>query len=359
MEHRVGFIGFGGMGGGYHYDVAADRPDVGDYKPVAAYDVQEEQRKIAAEKGLKVYDNLEDFLASDEFDIVVVATPNQYHCDLTCRALKAGKHVICEKPAAMSPEEFQLMMDTAKETGKLLCVHQNRRTDRDFKIAKEIIEKGMIGTPYMVEANIVDNCNGYMFGWRSHPDQGGGMLLDWGVHVLDQILYLIQEPIKSVYATVRNINGCLVDSYSKIIMTFESGLVAQMVASRCPHTPNMPKWSVSGDKGAFSIDRTCGPKAEVTRMINERYETRDELVYEGNGVPVIRPTQYLEADYETFTYPPEGQEVVQDWAELYKNMLNAIDGKEELIVKPEQVLRVLKVIEAAFESSKTGKSVQF
>lgn len=53
MEHRVGFIGFGGMGGGYHYDVAADRPDVGDYKPVAAYDVQEEQRKIAAEKGIE------------------------------------------------------------------------------------------------------------------------------------------------------------------------------------------------------------------------------------------------------------------------------------------------------------------
>jgi uridylate kinase len=95
MKHRIGFIGYGNMGGGYHWEVAHDRTDVcDDLKPVAVFDFRESQRKLAEERGMKAYDNFDDFIKHEDMDIVVVACGNNFHCEMTCRALEAGKIVI-------------------------------------------------------------------------------------------------------------------------------------------------------------------------------------------------------------------------------------------------------------------------
>ena len=103
MNYRIGYIGFGGMAGGYHYDTAM-REDV-PFTPTAVYDVNPDRRAYAESKGLKAFDNIGDFLASRIFDIVLVATPNQFHCPYVCAALEAGYHAMSEKPAAMTSAE--------------------------------------------------------------------------------------------------------------------------------------------------------------------------------------------------------------------------------------------------------------
>ena len=355
MQHKVGYIGFGGMGGGYHVDVAR-REDV-PFEPVAAYDLNPDKREIARSKGLVTFDTLQEFLDSRMFDFVVVATSNQFHCPMTCAALEAGYNVMCEKPVAMSSEEVQRMIDASKKSGKLFTVHHNRRWDRDFMIVKQSIENGDIGMPYMLE-NRVHSADGagYMNGWRAFSDHGGGMLVDWGIHMLDQVLYLVKEPIKTVSANIRSICSEEVDDYSKVIITFESGLVAQVeVTTYSPIA--LPKWLAYGDRGALIVPDFSGNNAYVRRMKEDHFFHTQELAYTDADISKRPQRKHAVDEWEKFDIPQSP--IPQDWASLYKNVGAAIDGTEELIVKPAEVLRCYKVIEAAKKSAKEGVTVQF
>lgn len=354
MGHKMGIIGYGGMASGYHHGTT-QRADL-DIEAVAAYDINPKRLEEAAAKGLKTFDNLDDFLNSKLFDFVLVATANNFHCEMVCKALEAGYHTMSEKPVAMNSAEVEKMIATSKKCGKLFTVHHNRRWDRDFMVAKKVLEAGLIGKPYMIESKIHSgpDSGGSMGGWRAFKDHGGGMFLDWGIHAMDQMLYLIQEPVKSVYATIRNIKTEEVDDYAKVSLTFESGLVAQVeVATFTP--VKLPRWFVLGEDGAFIIDDISSPKAHVRHTTDEStWESYQALAYTADGME-LRTLESFNPTFENLEAPEEN--FPQDWAELYKNVINAIDGKEELIVKPEQVLRCYKVMEAAFESSRTGKSV--
>jgi len=132
---RLGIIGFGYMGH-WHLNNA---PKVDDVKVVAAYDIVPEKVEEARSIGLRGYDKLEEFLADEEVNLVLVATPNEVHCSLACAAMNAGKNVICEKPVAMSLAEVDQMIETSKKNNVLFTVHQNRRWDVDFLAMKQII----------------------------------------------------------------------------------------------------------------------------------------------------------------------------------------------------------------------------
>ena len=255
MQYRIGYIGFGGMASGYHYDTAM-REDV-PFIPTAVFDLRESQRNLAKERGLAAFDNLQDFLDSRLFDFVLVATPNQYHCPMVCAALVAGYHAMSEKPVAMSVSEVEQMIAHAKAAGKMFTVHHNRRWDRDYLILREALDSGKIGCVHSFENRIhCKDGNGQMFGWRNYADHGGGMLLDWGIHMLDQTLDLIREPVKSVFADVRPIRS-EVDDWAKLLIRFESGITAQMEVSTFSPIP-LPKWIAYGDKGAIVVDECCG-----------------------------------------------------------------------------------------------------
>lgn len=356
MGYKMGIIGFGGMASGYHYKTTK-RDDV-DMETVAAFDIDPARLENAKNEGLTTFDKLDDFLNSKLFDFVVVATSNNYHCDMVCKALEAGYHAMSEKPVAMSSAEVEKMIAASKKSGKMFTVHHNRRWDRDFMVAKKVIEDNTIGKPYMIESRIHSgpDSGGTMGGWRGFKDHGGGMFLDWGIHAMDQMLYLIQEPVKSVYATIRNIKSEEVDDYAKVSLTFESGLVALVeVATFTPL--HLPRWFVLGEDGAFTIDGISSSKATVRRATGEStWDIRQAQAFPSYTMEK-RPQKHFKPVFEDLQAPEEN--IPQDWADLYKNVINALDGKEALIVKPEQVLRCYKVMEAAFESSKTGVSVNF
>ncbi len=356
MKHRIGYIGYAGMGGGYHYEVAKDRADVcDDLAPVAVYDVRQCQRDLAVERGLIAYDNLEDLLANDEIDTVVVATPNQFHCELTCKALRAGKHVICEKPAAMSPAELQTMIDTANETGKLLFIHQNRRFDRDFMLVKHAIETGRLGKVYNIESKF---CGGLMSGWRSFKDHGGGIFYDWGVHLIDQMVYLFNEPVKSVYADLRCEKSGEVDDRSTVEITFASGAKARVTVCGSFLAP-YNRFEVYGEKGVMWVDDIYAESGTLRASTKSEWKTSMTTAYNENG-PYEREERHLEEDLSRVTLPDDMPTLPQDWAKyLYKNIFDTIDGNAEMIVTHEQAMTVLRIIDAAFKSSETGKIIEF
>ena len=352
MKHRIGFIGYGNMGGGYHYEVAKDRDDVcDDLKPVAVYDMRESKRELAVERGLVAYDNLEDFLAHDDMDIVVVACGNNFHCEMTCKALEAGKHVICEKPVAMTLDEFDTMVATAKRCGKHFFVHQNRRLDRDFLLVKKAYEDGRLGKILDIESTTV---GGYMDGWRLLEDHAGGILYDWGVHLIDQLVYLFNEPVKNVYANLRLDYTSQVDDRSVIDFTFESGVHAKVTVCGS-YLNDTPRFMVYGTNGAIKVNSIYDETALLREYKKTPY-TATVTAYSEDGAYEREITKY-EVDVNKITYPDDGTKYEQDWAKLYKNMLDTIDGNDEMIVTYEQARTVLQIIEAAFKSSELGKSV--
>ena len=356
MAYKLGIIGFGGMAGGYHVD-AVRRADV-PFEPVAAYDIDPARLAYAKERGLAAYDNLDDFFAHEGgFDLVLVGTPNNYHCEMACRAMEAGFNVMSEKPAAMTSEELQRMIDTSERTGRLFTVHQNRRWDRDFMMIKTAIENGEIGKPYMIESRIQSpNGNGDMYNWRGMKDHGGGMLLDWGVHMLDQLCWLIKEPIKSVSANVFPLWSEEVDDYSKVIITFESGLVAHMEVVTYSPIP-LPRWMVYGDRGAMTMQDMGDPTVKVRRIKKDENKVIDVPAFIDHKVITRKQKRHFIEEFEELEVSDVG--AGGDWGSVYKNIAGVLAGTEELIVKPCEVMRTFRVIEAAFKSAAEGKTVQF
>lgn len=352
MQYRIGYIGFGSMASGYHYDTAM-REDV-PFTPTAVFDLRESQRTLAKERGLQAFDNLQDFLDSRLFDFVLVATPNQYHCPMVCAALDAGYHAMSEKPAAMSCKEIEEMMAHAEKAGKMFTVHHNRRWDRDFLMLKQALETGRIGSAFTYENRIHANGNGQMTGWRCYTDHGGGMFLDWGIHMMDQTLALITEPVKSVFAEIRSIRSGEVDDYAKVLLRFESGVTAQVEVSTFAPIP-LPKWVVFGDRGSLVIDTCCGDTGRMRWVEKTHPSPLDNVVYPDYTVSA-RQMEYFNMDKVEEAALPLSF-VPQDWASLYKNVAGALDGTEKLEVTPESVLRCFRVIEAAFRSSETGCAV--
>ena len=195
MKYKMAIIGFGGMGS-YHYSSIKEQlPEI---EVAGVYDVREERCAAAKEQGLKVYTSLEELAGDKSIGIVLVATPNNFHKDLSIQMLRSGKNVVCEKPVTMNAAELEEIISVMKETGKHFSVHQNRRWDKDFVIMKKIVDDSLLGKPYVIESR-VQGSKRVLAGWRGYKINGGGMVLDWGIHLTDQMLWMVPGRLSRVY----------------------------------------------------------------------------------------------------------------------------------------------------------------
>jgi scyllo-inositol 2-dehydrogenase (NADP+) len=338
---KLGIIGFGGMA---HWH-AENAPKTDVVQVVAAYDVDPSRLSEAMERGWRAYEDLESFLTDDEINVVLVATPNHVHRYLATMAMRAGKHVVCEKPVTLSVEDLDEMIRVSRETGRIFTIHQNRRWDKDYRIARKAIETGMIGRPISIESRVVGS-NGILHGWRSIREYGGGMVYDWGVHIIDQILDMYPDKkITSVFCRTNSIFNMDVDDYDKIILTFEDGMVAQLEVNMYSMEP-MPRWYVVGDVGTLKIDGwdCAGCVTQSAAMA----KTVAPVIVQTEAGPTRSMAPQPEETKKRLPLP----EVETSWLDFYRNLNAVVEGREELIVKPEQARRVLRVIEMCFESAK-------
>ena len=349
---RLGIIGYGGMAA-YHHDCIQTKLD-GAIQVVAAHDVDPERLALAKEKdsSVRVYDNLQDFLADDGIDMVLVATPNNFHCDLAVAAMERGLHVVCEKPVAMNLAELDKMIETANKNNVLFTVHQNRRWDHDYRSLRKSIEDGNIGKPYSIESRVHGSL-GACHGWRGHKVAGGGMLLDWGVHLIDQILDMWPPEVATVdtvFCAMHAVKVEEVDDYFKLIMKMSNGCTVHIEVGTYCLVP-MKRWYAYGDHGAIAIDGW--DRGKVVQAIETEMKWEPVIVQTAAG-----PTRTMAPRPKETLNEFETPEIVTEWSEFYKNVAAAVDGnKEDAIVKHAQVRRVFQVIEAAFLSHETNASV--
>ena len=348
--HKIGIIGFGGMAS--HHFETLKKANYQRAQVKGVFDVNPQRMEYAEKHGLIAYPSKEALLNDNEIDIVLVATTNEVHKALAIEAMAAGKHVITEKPTTMDSKEIVEIIEASKKYNKIYTIDQNRRTNKDFVLMRRKVEEGLIGEPYVIESR-VEGSRGMPSGWRTIKALGGGMMLDWGVHLIDQLMYMIDEKVVNVFCKMYRIQYSEVEDNFRLTMTFQSGLTAHIEVSTNNYITH-PRWYVLGEKGTLQIDDwDCNGK--IVRCIDKEDKWEEEIVYTKAG-PTKTMAPRNENSTETITIS-EPKDVVDDLTVVYDQMIDAIEGKAELTIKPEQALRVMKVMEAAFLSDETGQAI--
>ncbi|HIT08843.1 MAG TPA: Gfo/Idh/MocA family oxidoreductase [Candidatus Merdivicinus faecavium] len=346
MKKKVAVIGYGGMGG-WHCE-HLQNSDVAELAGI--YDIKEERRELARSRGIRAYESFEEVLADPEVDILTLAIPNDCHKEDAILGLRAGKNVISEKPVTLSSADLQEMIDAANETGKLFTVHQNRRWDADFLSMKEIYESGSLGPVFNIESR-VHGSRGIPGDWRQLPEHGGGMMLDWGVHLIDQILQMIPEKIRTVYAVMDHVTNELVDDGFKLDIRFDSGLLVRVEVGTSNFI-NLPRWYMQGRDGT-AIIYDWDLSGKIVRC--ENWDEKDV-------VPVVTAaglTKTMAPRDESTIAEHDVPKPNPDVHDFYRNVCKAIDGLEPQLVTHPQMMRVMKLMEAAFESDRQGQVIPF
>ena len=346
MKKNVIVVGFGGQGG-WHVNHALNSDVV---SLLGIYDIDQKKSELAVSRGIRAYASLDEVLADVNCDIVVVATPNDSHKEIVIKALQAGKNVVCEKPVEMSVNALDEMLKAAKESGKLFTVHQNRRWDVDYLAMKKIIRDGDIGEVIRIESRI-HGSRGIPSDWRSLKPYGGGMILDWGVHLIDQMLQLITDKISKIFCDITNITTNEVDDGFRLTIYFETGKTAHIEVGTYNFLP-LPRFYMQCKNGSAKIE-DWRQNAQVAKCL---------AWHENDVVPVqtaagITKTMAPRDEITLKTY--EIDRPISDVHDFYRNLVKAIDKTEEQIVKHCEIRRVMKVMEAAFESAELGTPVIF
>lgn len=342
---KLGIIGYGGMGK-WH---AANAPRAG-VEVVAVCDIDPIKQKEAIEADLKLYKTAEELLADKAINTVILTVPNHLHHPMCLLAAKAGKHVISEKPVALNLRELDEMEKACKEAGVFFTVHQNRRWDKDMLIVKKAIEENKLGKIFTIESKLHSG-NGYMHEWHLYKKYGGGMIYDWGVHLIDQILFMMPKAkVNTVFADIKSVLHEEVDDYFKIILKLDNGVTAHIELSTYILS-YQPRWLVGGDKGTLLINTfACDGEIYHTGKLLEKLPSQ---IVETEAGPTRQFAPVPPGGIVTEPLP----EVQTDWVDFYRNVDAVLEGKEEAKIKIPEVRRVLSIMEAAWESSETGQAI--
>lgn len=351
---KIAIIGYGGMGNN-HKKYIIQRLNDSDYPEkleiAGIYDISEERRAFATELGLHCFDSAEEIFADDSIKIVLVATPNDIHKEYVIEALSRGKNVIVEKPMAMDSDEVKEMYAAAEKYGKVFSVHQNRRWDDDYLSVKNIYDSQLIGNVYRIESRVMGS-NGIPGAWRKEAKHGGGMMLDWGVHLIDQALQMINDRVSSIYCNYSYIAGEDVDDGFDLLIKFEHGLEYRIVVDTNSFI-ELPRWQIYGMDGTGTVTnwRRDNVEGRVIR-VTQREDDKLEGVNAGNGFTKTMAARRSE------TYVETPIEIVRgDKNAYYRNFMDAVIKGDNTIVTEEQVLRVFAVMEAAKESALTNSVI--
>jgi predicted dehydrogenase len=344
---RIGVIGTGGIANGAHLPGYSQIPD--ECEIFAICDIAPEALKSTAEKYPNVPHVLSDYkalLAMPEIDGVSVCTPNFAHHQITIDALKAGKNVLCEKPIAMNAVQGAEMVAEARRAGKILQIGYNSRFLPSNQALKRYIDAGEVGDIYYARAQAL-RVRGIP-GWGVFIDkekQGGGPLIDIGVHMLDLTLWFMGHP-KPVAA---------------------SGVTYQKFGTRSDVVGFMGQW----DHTKFTVedfaaalirfDNGATIMLESSFVANLKQETQNVTLLGTEGGAEAYPLSLTQEKHRTVvSYEPKipgGNNLNTHYAEMKAFVECVRDGKEPLVTG-EHGLMVAQIMDAIYQSSEEGKEVR-
>lgn len=344
---NVAVVGYGGMGR-YH---ANHIEEFEKFNLVGIYDIKQSACDVATEKGVYVYPSFEAVLEDERVELIVCATYNDCHKDIAIRAMKAGKAVISEKPVTMCSEDLEEMIKASEETGKLFTVHQNRRWDNDYRMVKRVLDTNELGNVFSIDSRVYGS-RGIPGDWRREKQHGGGMLLDWGVHLLDQILMLNEgKKLLTVYATMTNVTNDEVDDGFRAILKFENGPEC-LVEVFTNNFIEAPRWYVCGENGT-AIIRDWDMNGEIVKI--KDWEIMDAVpIQAGAG---ITKTMAPRTDETIKKFPFE--KIYVEWADYYNNIYDVLRNGAQQLITHDQQRRLMKLMEAIIESAEKNEVIKF
>lgn len=354
---RIGVIGCGGIANGKHLPAHKHNPDS---EMVAFCDIIVERAEKAAKEygipGAKVYRDYKELLKDKTIDAVLVLTPNISHSFISVDAMKAGKHVMCEKPMAINSKEAQKMLDAAKKYKKLLTIgYQSRYTPQAIFLKKEC-EKGTFGDIYYAKAQAIRRRAVPTWGvFLDEKQQGGGPLIDIATHTLDLTLYMLNnyEPAYAVGTTYHKLNkqtdqGNAWGDWDPKKFTVEDSAFGFVVMKNGATIIVESSWALNTLSTGEACTEFSGTLAGA--------DMKDGLRINGiknNARYVLKPDLKASgvAFYDGHTESSEDREA--------RVFTQAVLGKGELVVKAEQAFVVTQILEGIYTSAKTGKPFYF
>jgi predicted dehydrogenase len=314
------------------------------------YAVWERTKNLAVEKypSIKTYRTLEDMLADNSVELVIVNTPNNTHYEYAKKALNAGKHVVVEKPFTVTVKEGKELIELAKKQNKKLSVYQNRRYDSDYKTIKRVIQQNLLGD--LVEVEMHFDRFKEVISPKVHkeiPGPGTGSLYDLGSHLIDQALELFGMPEK-IFADIQCVRPVSqVDDYFELLLFYKKLRVR--LKSSYTVREALPGYIFHGLKGSF-----IKPKTDVQEEMLQagkipgssdwgtEPESQKGLLHTEKNGEVIR--EYIQSEQGNYN-------------EFYDGIYEAIRNDKPLPVNPEESVNVIKIIEAAYKSNQTKCAV--
>ena len=335
---NVGLIGFGLAGRVFHAPLIHANPDLRLTHIVQRHGDEAEKKYPQA----KLLRDADELFSEKSIDLVVVATPNTSHFELAAKALSAGKHVVVDKPFAVTSADADKLIDLARKMGRVISAFQNRRWDGDFLTVRQILDQKRLGRLAEYESRFDRFRPALKPGaWREEAIPGSGVLFDLGSHLIDQAIVLFGRP-QGIFADLRSQRdrAVAVDSfevhlaYPALKVTLKAGSLV------CEPSPRFTLYGTQGSYLKFGLD----PQEEALKQggspAQPNWGSEPEEAW---GTLTNCNGNLTREKYPTLAgcYP-----------EYYKNIYEAITGKAELAVKPEQAKEVIRLIELAEQSAK-------
>lgn len=340
---NVGLVGFGLAGRVFHAPLISANPNLRLTHVVQRHG-NESQQKYPQAKLIRDVDGL---LADPSVDLVVVATPNASHFEIAAKSLQAGKHVVVDKPFAISSTEADELIVLARSMERLLSVFHNRRWDGDFLTVRQILNKKLLGRLAEFGSRF-DRFRPQIKpgAWREQAGPGSGVLFDLGSHLIDQAVVLFGLP-EGVSADLRpqRDGAVAIDNfevrleYSALKVTLKAGSLV------CEPSPRFVLYGTEGSYIKFGLD----PQEEALKQggspLQPNWGTEREQAW---GTHTQCDGVVARAKYPTLAgcYP-----------EFYTNVYRAINKQEELAANPEQARAVVRLIELAQQSALERRTI--
>lgn len=354
---KVGIIGCGGIANGKHMPSVKKLENV--EMGLAFCDiVKERAEKAKADFGTQdaaVYTDYKDLLKDPSITAVHVCTPNRSHSFITVDALHAGKHVICEKPMAINSAEAKKMLDAAKETGRILTIGYQNRYRQDSQFLKRACDNEDLGEIYYAKALALRRRAVPTWGvFLNEYEQGGGPLIDIGTHALDLTLWMMNnyKPKMVVGSVFKKLGdqketGNAWGDWDPEKYTVEDSAFGYIVMENGATIVLESSWALNILDFQEASTVLCGTKAgadmkDGIRINGVRYGKQyvEKPDFSAGGVAFF--------DGASGGTPEEIEQQI---------FYNAIAKGTDIVVKPEQALVVTQILEAIYESAKTGKPV--
>ncbi|MHA6482464.1 Gfo/Idh/MocA family protein [Paenibacillus sp. strain BS8-2] len=319
---KIAVLGCGGMGQ-VHANIYANMNGV--ELTCVCDDQLSSAEHLASITGASAYSSFETMLAQADFEVVSITLPSHLHKAYTLLAAQAGKHIICEKPIALTLEDAADMIRCCEENGVRLFIGHVVRFFPEYVNMKQALEQGRIGRPGVAHASRIGAHPGPSKPWFAQMNKSGGVIVDLMIHDLDFLRWTLGE-VSTVYGLNRNQKGL---DYALVTLQFESGVVANVEANWGFPGPFHTKAEIAGSEGIVVANSLKNSSLQV-------FKTNQDGASDS-----ISSSPGFHSPYEL----------------QLNHFVQCIRTGEEAIVTPEDAYRALELALAALESVRTGKAV--